>query len=202
MCMSEASPNLQKILNFATLLNKFRAVTRVILVNGEDRYENDVEHSYMLTMLADYIISVENLSLDRQKVMSYCLVHDFVEVYAGDTPLYSKDKKYIESKHLREAQALKQIISEFPEHKNMYETISVYEEKKDDESRFVYALDKVQPIIQNYLDGGRIWKKEDITLTQIKENKKEKVAMSPIVEKYWKELEVILERNKSTLFPK
>lgn len=192
--------NFEKILQFTELLNQFRRITRTVLVNGTDRNENDMEHSYMLAMQADYIISLENLKLNRNKVMSYCLVHDFVEVYAGDTPLYSTDKEYINSKHEREKKALKQIISEFPEYKNLIKTIESYEIRLDDESRFVYALDKIQPVIHIYLDNGRSWKKHNVKLGSLINNKKDKVKFSPIVEKYWNELRDILEQNQHRLF--
>ena len=198
--MSDKKSNLQKIFQFADFLNKFRDVERILLKNGSDRYENDVEHSYMLAMLADYIISLENLKLDRNKVLEYCLVHDLVEAYAGDTYIYSTDKEYIDSKHRREKEALEKIKIEFPEHQILIRTIEKYEVRLDEESRFVYALDKIQPVIHIYLDGGKTWKKERIGLDDLIKHKKDKVKFSPIVQKYWNELREILERNQHTLF--
>src|SRR3989338_8101045 len=199
--MPEDKSNLQKILKFSTLLNQFRLVTRGVLVNGEDRFENDVEHSYMLAMLANYIISVENLKLDRDKVMSYCLVHDLVEAYAGDTYFYSSDNNHVNSKHKRESEALNQMRREFPEHENLWKIIEAYEAREDDEARFVYALDKVQPVIHIYLDGGKSWKKYNVKLEHLTEKKNDKIKVSPVIEKYWNEFLEILEKNKSTLFP-
>ena len=155
----------------------------------------------MLAMLADYIISLENLKLDRNKVLEYCLVHDLVEAYAGDTYIYSTDKEYIDSKHRREKEALEKIKIEFPEHQILIRTIEKYEVRLDEESRFVYALDKIQPVIHIYLDGGKTWKKERIGLDDLIKHKKDKVKFSPIVEKYWNELREILERNQHGLFP-
>ena len=194
------SDNLQKILEFTELLHVFRSVNRTVSIRSTDREENDVEHSYMLAMLADYIISLENLSLDRHKVILYCLVHDLVETYAGDTYFYSKDAEHLESKHTREAEALKKMRQEFPEHEHLWKVIESYEARGDDESRFVYALDKVQPVIHIYLDGGKSWKKYDVKLEHLLEKKNDKVKVSPVVEKYWKELVEILERNKKELF--
>ena len=199
--MPQNKSNFQKVLQFADFLNRFRNIERIILKNGSDRYENDTEHSYMLSMLADYIISLENLKLNREKVMEYCLAHDLVEAYAGDTYIYSTDKEYINSKHKREKEALQKIKSEFPEHKILIQTIEKYEVRLDDESRFVYALDKIQPVINIYLDNGRSWKKENVGLDNLINNKKDKVKFSPVVEKYWNELREILERNQQKLFP-
>lgn len=81
---------LPNIINFTKLLNKFCDIERVIHSNGGDRLENDVEHSYRLAMLAWYIISSNKLSLDLDLVIKYALVHDLVEVYAGDTYIYTR----------------------------------------------------------------------------------------------------------------
>lgn len=192
--------NLDNIFRFSELLNKFRRVTRVILVNGEERYENDVEHSYMLAILADYIISTEKLSFDRHKVMMYCLLHDLVEVYAGDTYFYSTDLAHVDSKQKREEDALKQLIVEFPEYFAIKDYITTYESKVDEESKFVYALDKIQPVIQIYLDSGRTWKTHGVLLSHLVEKKSDKVKVSPEAEKYWKEFVLLLENHRE-LFP-
>ena len=151
-------------------------------------------------MLADYIISLENLSLDRDKVLYYCLIHDLVEVYAGDTYKYSTDKELINSKIQREIEAFEKIKSEFPEHKNLLKMIEAYETRLDEESRFVYALDKLQPVLNIYSDNGRSWKKGMVKLDQIISSKKDKFKFSPIVEKYWNELRELLEKNQHKLF--
>ena len=200
--MSEDKSNLQKILEFSNLLINFRLVIRGVLTNGEERFENSVEHSYMLAMLADYIISLDNLSLNREKVMRYALVHDVIEVYAGDTYAYTKDQDFKDSKTKREVDALERLKSEFPEFMNMWNIVETYEGKKDDESRFVYALDKVQPTIHIYLDNGRSWQKNKVTFADMLTYKGEKVKISPEVMKYWQEFLQILERNQSTLFSK
>ncbi|MBI4155952.1 MAG: HD domain-containing protein [Candidatus Zambryskibacteria bacterium] len=200
--MSENTKNLQRILEFTKLLHKFRSVNRTVSISGTDREENDVEHSYMLAMLADYVVSIENLKLDRHKVMLYCLTHDLVEAYAGDTYFYSHDSDHVNSKHKREFDALNQMQREFPEHENLWKIIENYEAREDEESRFVYALDKVQPVIHIYLDGGKSWKKYNVKLEHLTEKKNDKIKISPVIEKYWNELLEILERNQSTLFPK
>ena len=198
--MSQEKINFQNILRFVEFLNKFRLVTRDLLANGTDRFENDVEHSYMLTMLADYIISTDNLSLDRHKVMMYCLVHDMLETYAGDTAFFA-DESRRNSKHDREVQSLQRIESEFSEYKDLISIIKEYEDKSNEEAKFVYALDKICPSIQIYLDGGKWFKESGLTLEALKENKHSKVSVSPIVEKYWEEFLKILNENRTELFP-
>jgi putative hydrolase of HD superfamily len=77
---------LDPILQFEELLHKFALVERVAHIKGRTTRENDVEHSYIITMLAWFVIDTFKLSLDTNKVLRYALVHDLVEVYAG-TPI-------------------------------------------------------------------------------------------------------------------
>lgn len=191
---------LQKLLGFAKILNEFQAVERVIRVKGSDRWENDVEHSYDLAMLAWYILSSSETVLDRDKVIRYALIHDFLEVYAGDTYNFSTDVAHVAGKHEREAAAivkLRKTLSEFTE---LHEVIDAYEERSDAESRFVYALDKIEPVIQTYLDDGRVWKEKNITIEMIYENKKEKVALSPEIQVYFDEFMELLRKEEKKLF--
>lgn len=192
---------LEKLLAFAKILNKLQAVERVIRVPGSERWENDVEHSYSLVMLAWYIIDTEKLALNREKVFCYALVHDLVEVYAGDTYLYSEDQSLLDSKVERERLAAERLANEFPEIPEIHATIQGYVIKKDLESRFVYALDKIEPLVKLYLDGGRTWKEKGVTLEMIYENKKDKVTLSPEVKRYFDEFMVLLRQKEASIFP-
>ncbi len=191
---------LENILEFAEMLNAFRRVERVVYANGTDRLENDSEHSYHLAMLAWYIVSAEKLSLDRDLVLKYALVHDLVEVYAGDTYVYTTDTKHKENKVSREHRALVRLKKEFPLGEDILTLVDQYEKREDRESRFVYALDKIQPVIQIYLDSGRIWKEKDVTWEMLFEYKKDKVALSPEVQPYFDELMALLKAEEKELF--
>lgn len=191
---------LEKLLSFTKLLAELQAVERVIRVKNSDRWENDVEHSYSLAMLAWYVIDVGKFSLEREKVLRYALAHDLVEVYAGDTYLYTKDTALLASKPERERQAAERLQKEFPELPDMHAAIQAYTVKADAESRFVYALDKIEPILKIYLDNGRTWKEKGITLEMLFENKKDKVALSPEIQPYFDELIALLKERETTLF--
>lgn len=191
---------IEKLLQFTKLLDEFRAVERVLRVTGQDRYENDTEHSYNLAMLAWYIVSSTKTNLDTDKVIRYALVHDFLEVYAGDTYIYSEDAAHLASKHEREAAAivkLRETLSEFPE---LHDTIDTYEARGDAESRFVYALDKIEPVLHMYLDGGRTWKEAGIGFDRVYESKKDKVSLSPEIKPYFEELMALLKLKEKELF--
>lgn len=191
---------LQQALKFSDMLNRFCLVERMVLVNGGERRENDIEHSYQLAMLAWYIIDSRKLDLDVDLVLKYALVHDLVEVYAGDTYTYSADAENIASKGVREEAALKHLHQEFLEFPDLFEYIERYEKKSDRESRFVYALDKIHPIINTYLDNGRRWKELDITADMLHEDKKDKVKLSPEVESYFNEIMRVLREEEGNLF--
>ncbi|TSC55034.1 MAG: metal dependent phosphohydrolase [Parcubacteria group bacterium LiPW_30] len=191
---------LNKIINFTKLLNKFRSVERVVLVNEKERNENDVEHSYYMAMLAWYIVNVNKLDLDINLVIKYALIHDFVEVYAGDTYIYSSDKAHIESKEKREKEAAEKLQKDFSEFEDMHTLIEKYEKREDKESRFVYALDKIQPMVNIYTDNGRSWKVNKVKLQMLVDHKKDKVVVSPEVKKYFEDLIELLKKEEKDLF--
>jgi len=191
---------LEKLLQFTKLLDEFRAVERVLRVTGQDRFENDTEHSYNLAMMAWYIVSSTKINLDQDKVIRYALVHDFLEVYAGDTYIYSSDAAHLASKHEREAAAIVKLRETLSEFSDLHVAIEAYEARQDVESRFVYALDKIEPVLHMYLDGGRTWKEAKIGFDRVYKSKKDKVALSPEIKTYFDELMTLLKSEEQELF--
>ncbi len=191
--------NLDSLLSFTRLLHQFQAIKRKILIPETDRYENDAEHSYQLAMTAWYLISANSLNLNLEKVLKYALLHDLVEVYAGDTYAYASEEEKT-SKHDREQKALEQLKREFPEFEDLSEIIQAYEQKDSPESRFVYALDKLLPMMNTYLDQGRTWKRQHISLEEIVAYKKPKMQLSLPVKAYYDTLLEILRKHRSDFF--
>lgn len=189
------------ILNFYDLLTKFRAIERKILIKGDTRKENDVEHSFSLAMLGWYINQTYKLGLNQEKILMYALAHDLVEVYAGDTYFYLDGKDEAE-KHKKEQDALDRIKKEFVEFTELYTAIENYEKREDEESKFIYALDKVEPMLSIYLDGGRTWKELDVSLEMLTHMKKQKVAHNKTIENLFKELVSRLEKEHTKYFIK
>jgi putative hydrolase of HD superfamily len=134
-------------------------------------------------------------------VIAYCLTHDLVEIFAGDTYFYTTNKKIKDSKRERETNAMKKIAKLFPAFSGMNKTISDYETKKDIEASFVYAVDKVLPVLNIFLDKGRSWQRDRVTYELIR-TKDEKVKISEPVEKIWKDLVERLDRNKKFFYEK
>jgi len=191
---------LDKLIKFSNLLNDFRKVERALRAHGEERRENDVEHSYQLAMLAWFLAVETNADLDINLVIKYAMIHDFVEVYAGDTDVFTKDKGERDSKEEREREAAVRLQKEFPEFEELHGLILRYNEHSDNESRFVYALDKVHPILNIYADGGRTWRERGITIDMLVTYKKDKVAVSPEIKFYFDELIELLTREENKLF--
>lgn len=190
---------LQDTLAFIRTTCQFQAVERAILIPGQDRWENDAEHSYQLVMLAWYLIEKYHFKLDKDEVLKLALVHDWVEIHAGDTFFYA-DTKTLASKKAREAEAMEKLKQQFPDFPSLHNTIERYENLESPESRFVYALDKVIPILNIYLDGGRVWRKMNISLDTLHAAKRDKVTVSPEVKPLYDEL-VSLLKESPNLFP-
>jgi putative hydrolase of HD superfamily len=187
---------INSIFKVVALTNQFRQVKRTINAVGEGRLENDSEHSYQLAMLAWYIVESGCLPLDKELVIKYCLVHDLVEAYAGDVDPHTSSENDKDAKAHRERQALSRIEEEFQECPSIATLIHQYERKVDSESRFIYALDKIQPVLNVYLDSGDYYRKNNITFEQWTRYNKEKVGLSPEVAVIFKELLEILEQSQ------
>lgn len=192
---------IQDFLASLRLLHDFQKVERVILVPGSERNENDVEHSYLLAMLAWQIAEMVAPHLSREKVLKYALVHDLVEVYAGDTYFYDTQSDVFRDKTAREHAAMKRILEEKMLSEDMCASLAAYEARMDSEAQFVYALDKLIPIMSIYLDGGKTWKAHGITFENLHRLKREKIVGSPEILKLFDELVVLLEKDKQVLFP-
>ncbi len=141
--MNQLSIDLIKYMKF---LHQFQEVERSIWLqkNKSPRNENDSEHSYQLAMVGWYLAEKLNRKLDVNKIIKYALVHDLVEVYAGDISMYNSAEKTLETtKQQRELAAIEKIKVEFADFPEQIKMIMEYENKGDPESKFVYALDKL-----------------------------------------------------------
>lgn len=192
--------SIDNILRFVEFVQRFRAIERRVLVKGQKRRENDAEHSFSLAVLAWYINSTYRLGLNTEKLLLYSLAHDLVEVYAGDTFFYQTDKKDILDKQIREEEAMANIKQEFPEFSDLHDILEKYEAKEDEESVFIYALDKIEPVLNIYLDGGRTWRADKVSLSMLKEHKIPKVKTNKSVEEIFDDLLMKLDIDKNKLF--
>lgn len=190
----------EKVLTFVKMLHDLQAVKRVVHVPGEDRMENDLEHSYLLAMAVWYAIDTFKLPLDRDKAIRYALAHDMPEVYAGDTYIFSEDKEALSSKKEREAEARMKLRQTFPTVPSMHDAMDAYEAHEDEEAVFVRALDKVMPVIAIYLQDGRTWKEAEVSYSQILENKLVSTNRSPEVKQLLEEVMAIVDKDRTRYF--
>jgi 5'-deoxynucleotidase YfbR-like HD superfamily hydrolase len=189
-------PDIRRLISFQRLLLQFQAVERVTHVaKGEAfRAENDTEHSYNLAMAA-WFLSAYFPHLDQDKLIRYALAHDLVEIHAGDTYIYA-DQAQLNTKADREAKALRQLEADWPDFRDMTATIHAYESKTDEESKFVYALDKIMPILVIFISEGYTWQKEGITPERLDSVKRHKVRLSPEIAPYYDELYELLQKHR------
>ena len=198
--MKKFSKKFEQFIDFINFTHEFREVIRVGRSPYNKRFENDTEHSYQLAMTAWFLIDQDKLKLNKELCFMYALAHDLVEVYAGDTYIFDKDHN--SSKHKREKEALKKIKNRFSNFKNLTRIIERYEKREDKESKFIYALDKLIPPIQIYLEDGKLFREKKISLEDVIRSKKEKISLSKDVDKYWQELLAEIIKNKEKLFQK
>lgn len=169
------------------MLVKFAEIERMIHFpdsDRKDRQENDAEHSYNLVMAAWYL-SGHFPRLDRDKMIRYALAHDFVELHAGDEMAIGRTKEAEKQKREREKQALKQLEKDWPDFAELTTTIKDYEKQSSPESKFVYALDKLMPMLLNLLSGGKTWQTFKLKRADVLANKDVKIRLSPEVNELW-----------------
>jgi putative hydrolase of HD superfamily len=185
-------PDAKRTTEFMRLLHAFQNVERVAYAPDLARRENDVEHSYLLAMLSWYLMDSLDLPYSKEKVLSYALAHDIHEVHAGDTFIF--DTKALETKQAREEEARERILYEVPEFPDLHATISAYEERKDPEAAFVYAVDKLIPLITNYIQHGKMWKDSQVSYEELFAHKRAKIGeqkeIRDLLEQFIGEMEV------------
>ncbi len=154
---------LKKQMSFLIEIDKLKNVFRQSLISDKSRNENDAEHSWHMAMYATILEEYAPKGTNILKVIKMALVHDIIEIYAGDTFLY--DEEMTKSKEKREKEAAEKVYSILPseqgkEIKSLWEE---FEQKKTNEAIFCATLDRIQPIILNYLTEGGTWKKHNVT---------------------------------------
>lgn len=190
--MSTRKPDIHRLIELQKLALTFQAIERHVCYTSEklERAENDAEHSYALALAAWFLCS-HFKELNRDKVLRYALAHDLVEVYAGDTSVFA-DKAIIVNKPERESKALERLALEWPDFPDLIQCMREYEARANDEAKSVYTLDKIMPVILNYAQKGRAWRKHGITFEQLHKTKEIKVQTDPRIHEYYKQLYVLL----------
>ncbi len=158
---------LQKQIKFAIVIDEMKNIFRRNLIIDGSRRENDAEHSWNLAMLAMLFEEYSTEKVDLEKVLKIALVHDLIEVYAGDTFAY--DVKGNEDKLQREIESADKLFGildpiQGAEIRALWDE---FEAKETPESKYANAIDRIQPLINNYMTNGHTWKEGDVHAPQI-----------------------------------
>ncbi len=154
--------NLQKQIAFIKEIDKIKYIQRRSKLFNSDRRENDAEHSWHLAMMAIVLAEHSNNSIDLLKVLKMVLIHDIVEIDAGDTFIYDTTKKHanIDEEHI----AAKRIFGLLPQ-EQAEELLALWEEFEEgetDEAKFAKTMDRFEPLLQDATNDGGTWMEFDV----------------------------------------
>lgn len=183
------------LIKFESLLKKYNLVYRDCeSIHNPTGVDNDIEHSYRVAMLCWMLIDEYKLKLENNKVIRYALLHDLPEVYAGDVSLYKNVSA--KRKAAREAKSIARLKRDFPKQKSLWADLDSYEKKKDPESRFVYLVEKLEPILLVILSAQDHWIKREVKMVDFIERKQRKIKdLNTIAQFLNKDLMQYLKKN-------
>ncbi len=158
---------LKKQLEFALEIDKEKNITRQTHLSGQGRAENDAEHAWHMAIMAYLLAEYSNEPVDIKRVMIMCLIHDIVEIDAGDTYAYDTEGKVTQKE--REDAAAKRIYSLLPEDQaaELMSIFREFEEGESAEAKFARAMDNLQPLILNDSNGGSDWVAHGVKAQQV-----------------------------------
>ena len=158
---------LKSQLEFALEIDKEKNIFRQTHLSGHGRNENDAEHAWHMAIMAYLLKEYANESVDIAKVMLMCLIHDIVEIDAGDT--YAYDEEALKTQKAREDAAKERIFSILPEEQKEELTalFDEFEEFATPESKFAHAMDNLQPLVLNNSNDGGDWRRHEVCAEQV-----------------------------------
>ena len=160
---------LQKQLDFILEIDKEKNIFRQTHLSGHGRNENDAEHAWHMAIMAYLLQEYSNEKIDVARVMLMCLIHDVVEIDAGDT--YAYDAEGLKTQKAREEAARERLYSMLPEDQkaDLTAIFDEFEERKTPEAKFARALDNLQPLLLNNSNDGGDWRNHDVTAEKVYE---------------------------------
>jgi putative hydrolase of HD superfamily len=185
---------LKRQMDFMMEIDKMKEIGRQTYLADGSRKENDAEHSWSLAMMCMLFAEYANEDIDVLHTMEMVLVHDLVEIDAGDT--YAYDEKGNSTKRERELAAADRIFHILPEDqaqfiRNLWDE---FEAGETPEAKFANAVDKVQPITLNDKSGGKAWEEHKVKAEQVvKRNGKTSEGSKEL----WKYCEGLIQKNLS-----
>ena len=183
---------LKKQLDFALEIDKEKNIIRQTHLSNHGRNENDAEHAWHMAIMAYLLREYSNEPVDIGKVMLMCLIHDIVEIEAGDTYAYDEEGKKTQA--LREKQAKEHLFGMLPpdqasELMALFEEFEAYETA---ESKFAHSMDNLQPLMLNNSNGGSDWREHGVSATQV-HGRQDKTALGS--KKLFEVVDAIIDAN-------
>ncbi len=162
-----------KQIDFITEIDSLKHVLRNTILLDSSRRENDVEHSWHMALAAMILLEFSNFSeLDINKVLKMALIHDIVELDAGDIFAYSNvNREEIKEKEKKAADRIFGLLP-FEQAKELRNLWDEFEDGMTPEAQFTQALDSFMPILHNYKTKGLQWQKLGVTAERVLERNK------------------------------
>lgn len=158
---------LKQQLEFVLEIDKEKNIFRQTHLSGQGRNENDAEHTWHMAIMAYLLREYSNEPVDIRRVMLMCLIHDIVEIDAGDT--YAYDADGLKTQKAREDAAKERIFSLLPEDQKQ-ELVRIFDEFEafqTPEAKFARAMDNLQPLLLNDSNDGGDWKEHEVNAEKV-----------------------------------
>lgn len=158
---------LKKQLDFVLEIDKEKNILRQTHLSGHGRRENDAEHAWHMAIMAYLLREYSNEEVDIARVMLMCLIHDIVEIDAGDT--YAYDAEGLKTQKSREDAAKERIFSLLPQEQKeeLMGLFDEFEAYQTPESKFAHAMDNLQPLLLNDSNDGGDWREHQVSAEQV-----------------------------------
>ena len=153
--------------DFFREIDREKFIGRQTYLSDGMRKENDAEHAWHMAIMTLVLSEYANEKIDVLRTISMLLIHDLVEIDAGDTYAYDEEGKKTQAE--RERKAADRIYGILPEEqgRKLYELWLEFEERKTPEAKFARVMDNIQPIMLNAATDGKAWKEHGVKLSQI-----------------------------------
>ena len=183
---------LKKQMEFALEIDKEKNIFRQTHLSGKGRRENDAEHAWHMAMMIYLLKEYANEEIDIAKAMMMALLHDVVEIDAGDT--YAYDTEGLKLQKEKEAKAAERIFGLLPDDQRdeMKALFEEFEAHESPEARFVRVIDNLQPLMLNDSNRGGDWIEHKVTKSQIYKRNEKTGSGS---EKLWEYIQELIQRN-------
>lgn len=168
-----------KILSFLETIDQFKVIYRAAYLCDHSRNESDAEHTWHVCLFALLLHQEMSFNVDIAHVLKLILVHDLVEIYAGDT--FAHDVAGYLDKSVREQAAAEKLFALLPEDLQIlvHGWWEEFEAQETPEAKFATAMDRLQGFAQNLFGGGRVWQERQVTEAMSLKRNQQAIAIDP-----------------------